>query len=460
MAIDIRHIVEVRKVKTEPLEKQIAFLLGRKVGSWRDIEHELGSDKFRLIDALFFLSGREFEEYYANTGKIEELLQKGVDLLKIPDFWVAKDSVFVDYVKKRRRAFLEEVLAQFHQKEFGMVFDNYVSKLASKELTYEEAKHLASRGESLPAAVGGGWSSGFDEYNDRVAAAIRNDFEAHLPAELSGDLSCHPTWWYFPLLTMKYGYAGIDYIDFKADLHVVADVEVKLWAGKHYWMVAGVGYSKNLEEAQLGHYAKVFSPAELKIGRIQLIRVPLRLVQGLCDGELEPEGSYIISRQKNVVYAVDGYAEHVVLSDAFLEWLRSWAGRRGWVGLIQTLRRAGSLDGITYEILKKRIKEPLKSTVSLAVSSAVSHAVKTSDKDLRKLDMMYRANVSEPLTYAEWAKLLGMNSRQGADAWLHRMQKQGNLTLKRTSRGTKATLAELAKNSLKAMPPSRRKPRK
>ncbi len=260
---------------------------------------------------------------------------------------------------------------------------------------------------------------------------------------------------------IKYTDVDTACMDFIIEPFVVANVEVIFREGTHQWTVAGVPYQWNYPEVAHRHYPRVLGPADF-MGKSQLSRMPLKFAQGLCEGELEPEVSHIVSRGKNVIYVIEGYPDRVVLSDASLEWFRNWKGNGGFKGMVDTLRRTGSLDDTTYEILEKRIREPVRSNVNPAVNpavnSAVSHAVKTSDKDLRKLDMIHKENISEHLSYAEWGKFLGL-SRQGAGDWLHRMQEEGNLQLEVTSKGTKATLTDLAKNALKVVRPSQKKPR-
>jgi len=446
--------VRAQEVRTAPLERQLSFLLGKEASSWRDIESELRSNEVYLKDAEFFLSPNRFEEFRETRRLIQEAQAKGLPIWKIPTELLVKEEIAIDLVREKKHEFLQGALAELHYQELGRIFDNYASKLSDQKITYGDAeKLLASLGENLPTAIAEGWASDLKQYNGKVAATIDEDFQASMPKEFVGHFSCNPSWRYFPIVKVGYELVSIDTVNLKAEIYVVANVEITAKGGRHFWTVAGITYPLDMEEITIGHYAKLFTPNELGLGRFQLARLPLKLVQGLCDGKLEPEGCHVVQREQYVTYAIEGYKEAVVLREKTIAWLRSWAPGGGWRGLLDTLRKVGSVDDITYEILQNRIKEPVRSVVS----SSVSHAIKTSVKDLKKLETIYRANVSDPLTYGEWARILGIGSRQGADAWLRRMQSQGNLRLEKVDRGIKAIITRQAKDALKAMPPSGRK---
>jgi len=178
VGIGSEQIDEAQRVKTEPLEKQLAYLLGsREINSWRDLEQEFGS-KIRMIDRVFFLDKSEFEEYQVNQQTYEQLERMGISLYDMPTHIFTTDSRLLREIERRRERFLKNAQVELHQQQIRGIFIEYAEKLASEPLAYDKAKtHLASLGDRLPTAVERRWASSFDEYNDKVAAVIEKDFE-------------------------------------------------------------------------------------------------------------------------------------------------------------------------------------------------------------------------------------------------------------------------------------------
>jgi len=195
---------------------------------------------------------------------------------------------------------------------------------------------------------------------DRTLVRIANErLKQLIPNSLSQFIDIPSQYYriYFPLPSISYSFAGVPCLDFAFDIFAAAYGEVWLKPGKksfgdyefHLPRIEEGNYSVLLQEPKLlGYYYLVLKPEELG-GYVPWESIPLELIKGLMNGELQPAGTTILAASENgKAYRIKNFKEKVTIPRSFENYLKK-------IGNIEQMVSIGIVDQEVANVIKENL---------------------------------------------------------------------------------------------------------
>lgn len=236
--------------------------------------------------------------------------------------------------------------------------------------------------------------------------------------------------WPFIVPRVNYTKIGVDSLEFC--LRPYAVYAIKVHRAEHSKNFRGWITTYPSEENPLCRFTEILDPATLDAA-LPRITVPLKLLQGMASGDIQPSGCEVIKQEGGILtYAVEGFEPEVVLPHDFMTFV---------MGLgedpLKRLQELGLLSEITLKILesKKGEERPLELPV------------------IREKDRKYLGTIHETegfLTFGGWGEALGL-TRDGAYRTLMRLEEDGLVDTEKheSGEGTRASLTALGLAALR-----------
>ncbi len=196
-----------------------------------------------------------------------------------------------------------------------------------------------------------------------LVSAVERELRSLLPGKFREFIDSKPWKSYVFALSVDYVHDSVPCLSFSLDPYVVAETEVWLKPGDKTfgaWRFRfpqtarekpppGSPLSRVEERRLLGYHYMVIAPAAL--GRVLWQHIPLTLVRGLAEGDVEPAGTTTIEvSHGGTIYRVDGFDNTVSIPAVFLRFLKEIEGIDGMVSV-------GILGKRAADITAKRLGE-------------------------------------------------------------------------------------------------------
>ena len=165
---------------------------------------------------------------------------------------------------------------------------------------------------------------------------------------------------FFLLPSAEYSFVGVPCIDFIFDVFVV--VETRVWLKPGQKTFGGYafnlpwreekGYSVLLQEPEfLGYDYIVLTPEDLG-GYVPWENIPLVLIKGLMNGELQPAGTTVLAASEaRTTYKIKGFEGEATIPDSFANYLKE-------IGGIDQMVSIGIIGKKVANVIEKTFTQP------------------------------------------------------------------------------------------------------
>lgn len=195
-------------------------------------------------------------------------------------------------------------------------------------------------------------------------AIVKSKIHEMVPEEFSRFIFRRYRTYYFLLSSADYSCEAVPCLDFSFDIFAVVETEVwvKLsektidgsvfafpWI-EHKCNPYGSYFAELKEPEFLGYDYRLLIPSDL--GCIFWKSIPFVLIQGLMNGELEPDGTAVLEASEgSTTYEIDDFDEEVTIPEGFANYLKEVGGIDGMV-------RVGIASEKVANVIKKRLSQP------------------------------------------------------------------------------------------------------
>ena len=165
---------------------------------------------------------------------------------------------------------------------------------------------------------------------------------------------------YIPLPSASYNFKGIPCLDFSFDIFAAAYGEVWLKASQKEFedyifdlpVTEGPSGSALLEKPQfIGYHYLVLTPQDLG-GCVPWESIPLVLIKGLMNGELQPAGTTVLAASEaRTTYKIKGFEGEATIPDSFANYLKE-------IGGIDQMVSIGIIGKKVANVIEKTFTQP------------------------------------------------------------------------------------------------------
>jgi len=317
-----------------------------------------------IDDAKVYLDDKEFEKFTKATNEaIDVYLKESGDYLHDDGTFDYRGWLWkINYRKEEaRQKIAAKIAAQEYNRELNKEIANLRSKLDPQKKTLSTYLQLKIKDKRYTDHNFDYILSKEEVKNfDRTLVRIANKrVEQLIPDNLRQFIDIPSQYYriYFPLPSVSYSFAGVPCLDFAFDIFATAYGEVWLKPGKknfgdyefHLPRIEERNYSVLLQEPKLlGYYYLVLKPEELG-GYVPWESIPLELIKGLMNGELQPAGTTILAASENGrTYRIKNFKEEVTIPRSFENYLKK-------IGNIEQMVSIGIVDQEVAIVIKENL---------------------------------------------------------------------------------------------------------
>lgn len=207
---------------------------------------------------------------------------------------------------------------------------------------------------------------------DFIDSLVRVTLNQKVPVEVLPYITWETRWWNLPLpKSVEYLMLGtLPCLVFNFDRYIVAEATVTLRAGDYDKTFYGYRFDFSLSPVRLGFI--LTEPKVYQESATSFI-IPLMLLAGLARGDMEPDGTSIVTRSPGyTTYEVMGFEEfeeEVTINDGFLKFLMDCCQEQS---LSQGLLSKELADTMTARIIQRYERLQLAAAPSSELSGALS----------------------------------------------------------------------------------------
>jgi hypothetical protein len=301
-------------------------------------------------DAKKYLNKEEYQEF-------QRSIPKAIDS-HIEGYKYYEYEYLVDNITERKRKHEEELQARFEAEEYLKQLNSDIASfktslsLQRKEPNAHFPKDVSYCNLQVPQDKSQEWRE-----------VIREKIEASIPKSLCSNLFFKLRTFYCSLPHAEYSLAdNVPCLDVSLELYVVAEIEYQI---KQSQVVFGYSIFNmpNVEETGLlGYDYKLFTPDDLNAaGYYFWQRVPCILIQGLLQGNIEPQGTRITKvSESQTSYEINGFDKEISIPNAFSKYLKA-------IGSWQGLTEKGIISSKVGEVVARAMERQTKELSSLEI---------------------------------------------------------------------------------------------
>lgn len=411
----MKGINENMKTEKSPMEEL------KVVFTWEDAKRLLSKREFELLVGFEKNRGRGISldpwaesRYYPLLDKLED--EKRRELVK---------AMFGEYEEK-----VKEDGLRLKELSEGIYISTKQEALEYFVRDFPNYKRLLERADPTT------WLPGYlPKIRKKAEGWIEGVFDYYLMEEVENPeaFGYEKKVWPFIMLHASYVKVGLDCLEFSFTPHAVATFKVHLIA--HKKTLRGWSHIYPSSDEPLHLCTERLDPGDL-FTVLPKIVIPLRLLQGLALGGIQPNGCEVVKQKDGfITYRVGGFNSEVVLPHEFLMFLMELGEEP-----LKRLQEFGLISALTLKIIESK-KDEVK-PIELPV--------------IREKDRKYLGAIHETegfLTFGGWGEALGL-TKQGADALLKRLEGEGMVSLIRheSGEGIRASLTTLGLAILRQIP--------
>jgi len=334
-----------------------------------------------LDDAERYLNDEEYDSFIkAGREAIKVYLEKKEDYLADSRTFDYRQCLWkINYRKEEER---QKIAADFAAKEYNRRLNEERERL--KALLYSSEKNTASyfknhtkdaryTGESLSQFLDSEEIEAFDKKiedsgRSRVAKLVNNDFQGFFYAKYYRS--------YFLLPSAEYSFEGVPCLDFVFDVFAVVEARVWLkpspitfgdYTCKLPWREENGSFVPLQGAEFLGYDYVVLTPKDIG-GYIPWESIPLVLIKGLMNGELQPAGTTILAASENGrTYRIKNFKEEVTIPRSFESYLKE-------IGNIDQM--------VSMGIMTQEVADIMQANLTEAGAAPTKQATAFTDEDL------------------------------------------------------------------------------
>lgn len=348
-------------------------------------------------DAKKYLNKEEYQ-------KFQRLIPKAVDD-HIKGHSCYEYEYLVDNITKRKREDEEELQARFEAKEYLKELNNDItSSKTSLSLQRKDPNAYFPKDVSycnLQAPQGK-----CQEWREVIGQKI----QASIPESLCSNLFFKFRTFYCSLPHAEYSLVdNVPCLDVSLELYVVAEIEYQIKQSQ-----VPFGYfifdMPNVEETGLlGYDYKLFTPDDLNAaGHYFWQTIPCILIQGLLQGNIEPQGTRITEVSENSTsYEINGFDKEISIPNVFSKYLKA-------IGSWQGLMERGIISSKVGEVVARAMERSTKELSALEIpklskGTKKARAFQLFNEGKRPGDLKVKSLGIKPETayryYQDWKKI-------------------------------------------------------
>jgi len=319
-----------------------------------------------LDDAKVYLKDEEYRKFrQALWETIEVYLKKGEG--DVHDHRTFDYRWYLEKITKRKAQEAEKADAISEAKQYNASLNQEISKLKSKlepkrkdlssyfKLKIKDGRHTDHNFDYI---LSGEERNIFDSTLVRVAS---KRLEELIPKDLRQFIEIPAEYYriYIPLPSTSYSNEQTPCLDFWFDIFAAVYAEVRLKPGQKTfggyvfnlpWREEK-GYSVLLQEPEfLGYDYVVLTPEDLG-GYVPWKSIPLDLIKGLMNGELQPAATTILAASENGrIYRIKNFTEEVTIPRSFENYLKQ-------IGNIEQMVSIGIVDQEVAKVIRENLSQ-------------------------------------------------------------------------------------------------------
>jgi len=319
--------------------------------------------KLPLQDAKMVLDAGEYNEFERSiSGAVDAYLAKGKDYLR--DSRAYDYSRWCNRINSRQKEKALKIAAENKSWEFNRSLNEeirrlrlmlYAEKQKAKDYFEERTADLRYTGQSFVHLLADDEKQAFDT---AVRIVAREKLGKLVPDAFYRFIDWEYWISYFLLPWADYSFEGVPCLDFSFDAFAV--VEAKVWLKPEQKSFGGYiftlpqiqhkcdpygSYFTELKEPEfLGYHYLVLTPSDL--GYTFWQSIPLVLIQGLMNGELEPAGTTIVeASEAETNYRISNLTEGVNIPVVFADYLKEIGGIDSMVSIGILSKKVANIVG-------------------------------------------------------------------------------------------------------------------
>jgi len=430
---------------------RLSSLLGYRPTSYLDAVRELKRNQITERDIDFFLPLSEAESYRREKEAIRSM------------GWYAPSSCQIskekhdEIVLRKKITFLANAAQDLYANDVQDRFDFVAANVPGLERRppLDDSSVLQYVQPEIVRASQYKWVSPVrSSMEENVAKLVKEDFQTRIPEDIKSRLSYKYTFWDWSVPLVQFKNVGVDAIELGGNAHALVDIKIFIRQyDERVNFIPGCVGNITWNETSLGRYLMRFGPLQFPRDLIPVQTLPLVLIRGLAEGRQEPEGCVIIARSSgSTSYAVNGCSASIHVDDGLRERVVSRKDKGGWTSLLSHFAGIGAMDQVTFEVIKNKSVPIASSAPSISdarIEAKANAIAELTKEDAEKLRIAISAK--KALSGDDWARLLGFKSRQGAFAFLERMQAGEFLVIQKSLEGTSVTRTTKAEQYLRSL---------
>lgn len=290
----------------------------------------------------YFTKPGEHDKYVkAALVAIEVYMEKGEEY--VGDSRTFDYQWYLTEIDRRRAQEAQKAHAVSEVKKYNTYLNQEISRLRSKLepklkdlLSYFKLKIKDSRhtDHSFDYALSAEETNDFDS---TLVSLANKKLEQFIPNDLRQFIDIPSQYYriYIPLPSAIYNFEGIPCLDFSFDIFAAAYGEVWLKASQKEFngyifdlpVIEKPNGSALLEKPKfIGYHYLVLTPEDIG-GYVPWESIPLVLVKGLMNGELQPTGTTVLAASEaETTYKIKGFEGEATIPDSFASYLKEIGG--------------------------------------------------------------------------------------------------------------------------------------
>lgn len=356
---------QAARAEEEQREREKVIELERKEKKyWERWRNAYAAIEPPTDDARKYLNDEEYEKFEQSTWEAAEIyMAKERDY--ISDSGTLEYRRFLSKINTRKDEETRKMVAKAAANEYNAELNREIEDLRSKLdpqkkglSTYLQSKIKDKRhtGHKFGYVL----SKEQKEDFDRILVRIANERLKYLiPDRLSQFIDIPSQYYriYLPLPSASYSFEGVPCLDFTFDVFAAACRQIWLKPGKKQFgdyefrlpCVEGKDHSVPVQQQKfLGYCHLILKPEEMG-GYVHWQSIPLVLIQGLMNGELQPAGTTILAASENgKTYRIKNFKEEITIPKSFKNYLEK-------MGNIEQMVNVGILDQEVANAIKESL---------------------------------------------------------------------------------------------------------